>query len=195
MLIITQVIYPMQYAAKTFVALFIFISEDITALLSLEKLSKMIFYFKSWQQAQEVCNILRMLLPHSLCECLYTFTGTNSESFRVEAMALFELGIIRWLFATDAAGMRCDILDISTSVVYGLQDLCSAFQKEERASHQAGLTAQIIWLVEDGVFKEEDKEGLKETGDKEMDRPVDKQQRRQNQIEAEPCTTIDHTLC
>ena len=128
-----QVIHPMQYAAKTFAALFAFIPEDITPSSSPEQLPKMIFYFKSWWQAREVCEILHALLPHSLRECLYAFTGTNSEGFRVEAMALFELGIIRWLFATDAAGMGCDIPDIVTSVVYGLQDLCSAFQKGGRA--------------------------------------------------------------
>lgn len=128
-----QVLRPMEYATKTFAALFAFIPEDLTPSSSPNKLPKMIFYFKSQRQAREACDILRVLLLHSLHECLYAFTGTNSESFRVEAMALFELGIIRWLFATDAAGMGCDIPDISTVVVYGLQDLCSTFQKGGRA--------------------------------------------------------------
>ncbi|KLO04077.1 hypothetical protein SCHPADRAFT_809818, partial [Schizopora paradoxa] len=113
-----------------------------------ENLPKAIFYFKSRRLARRAVDILRLLLPEHLRSSLYAYTAVYSDKYKEKVMKWFRTGQVRWLFCTDAAGMGCDIPDIEFSVVYGVDDLCSAMQKGGRAGRMPGMQARMIWLIE-----------------------------------------------
>ncbi|KAH9858430.1 hypothetical protein C2E23DRAFT_711572, partial [Lenzites betulinus] len=91
---------------------------------------------------------LRRLLPPRLVETVWPYTAVYSEHYKQTIMERFREGSVRWLLCTDAAGMGCDIPDIDMSIIYGVQDLGSAFQKGGRAARDATRTGRMIWLVE-----------------------------------------------
>jgi hypothetical protein len=48
--------------------------------------------------------------------------------------------------------MGCDIPDIVWAIVYGVQEMCTAFQKGGRAGRRSDVAAKMVWLVEDWAF-------------------------------------------
>ncbi|KAI0827850.1 hypothetical protein BC628DRAFT_1296015, partial [Trametes gibbosa] len=76
------------------------------------------------------------------------YTAVFSEHYKETIMECFHLGSVRWLFCTDATGMGCDMPDMKMLVIYGVQDLCSAFQKGGRAAWHPDLMGCMVWLVE-----------------------------------------------
>ncbi len=140
---------PMEYAKSSYASLFAFIPDSPG---DIGPLPKTIFYFSTRREAREACSIIRNLLPKHLAASTAVFTAVYSDSYKEEKMAAFRSGEIRWLFCTDAAGMGCDVPDILQVVVYGAQDLCSAFQKGGRAARDPSLQGTMVWLVEGWAF-------------------------------------------
>ncbi|KAI1790168.1 P-loop containing nucleoside triphosphate hydrolase protein [Ganoderma leucocontextum] len=142
---------PLEYSARSFAALFPFIPENPT---TREDLPKSIFYFRTRRAARTACGLLQRLVPATLREMLWPYTAVSSEHYKATIMERFRMGEARWLFCTDAAGMGCDIPDIKDSVIYGVQDLCSAFQKGGRAARDPSVSGRMVWLVEDWAFED-----------------------------------------
>ena len=141
---------PMEYTKSGYAALFHLIPgspEDS------RDLPKSIFYFTTRREAREACSVLRRLLPPSFHSSLAVFTAVYSDGYKERTMEKFRGGMVRWLFCTDAAGMGCDVPDILLSVVYGVQDLCAAFQKGGRAVRDPTLQGSMLWLVEGWAFE------------------------------------------
>lgn len=149
---LAQWVRPMEYPRRSFAALFAFLP---SSLAKSEDLPKSIFYFATRRDARVACGVLRRLLPPNLAECMRPYTAVFSEYYKETIMERFRSGSVRWLFRTDAAGMGCDIPDITMSVIYGVQDLCSAFQKGGRAARRADLTGRMIWPAEGWVFEDD----------------------------------------
>lgn len=149
---LAQWVRPMEFPRRSFAALFAFLPDSLA---KSEDLPKSIFYFATRRDARVACGILRRLLPPSLLECIWPYTAVFSEHYKETIMEHFRLGSVRWLFCTDAAGMGCDIPDIEMSVIYSVQDLCSAFQKGGRAARRPDLTGRMVWLVEDWVIEDD----------------------------------------
>jgi superfamily II DNA helicase RecQ len=120
----------MKYAANLLAALFVFLPVDHA---SAEDFKKSIFYFPSHHLAQHTCNLIRALAPEHLSKCFYAFTAIYSEEYKETVMEWFHQGQVQWLFCMDAAGMGCNIPDIVWAIVYGMQEMCTAFQKSGRA--------------------------------------------------------------
>ncbi|TFY56502.1 hypothetical protein EVJ58_g7603 [Rhodofomes roseus] len=139
----------MEYPINSFASLFAFIPENIR---TAEDLPKTIFYFPTRRQARRACSILRALLPRAHRKCLRIFTSVLSEEYKTAVLEQFRNGSVRWLLCTDAAGMGCDIPDIIWVIIYGVEDLPSAFQKGGRAVRQPGLFGTMVWLVQDWAF-------------------------------------------
>ncbi|KAI1791171.1 P-loop containing nucleoside triphosphate hydrolase protein [Ganoderma leucocontextum] len=156
---VAQWVRRMEYPRSSFASLFAFIPQTLN---TIEDLPKTILYFRTRRDARTACGLLRRLLPATLRELLWPYTAVFTEFYKETIMERFRTGTARWLFCTDAAGMGCDIPDIDRAIIYGIQDLCSAFQKGGRAARSSGGTGTMVWLVEDWVFEDEPEAGRTE---------------------------------
>ena len=141
---------PMEYSKSSFHALLPLVPDSPA---TPSDLPKSIFYFSTRREAREACNLLRRCLPATLRNALAVFTAVFSDAYKETTMEAFRLGITRWLFCTDAAGMGCDVPDILWSIIYGVQNLCSAIQKGGRAVRNQTLRGTMLWIVEDWTFE------------------------------------------
>ena len=139
----------MEYAANSLAALFAFLPVDPA---SAKDFDKSIFYFPSCCFARRACNLIRALALEHLRKCFYAFTAIYSEEYKETVMEWFHQRQVQWLFCMDAAGMGCDIPDIVWAIVYGMQEMCTAFQKGGRAGRRSDIAAKMVWLVEDWAF-------------------------------------------
>ncbi|KAF5327355.1 hypothetical protein D9619_005095 [Psilocybe cf. subviscida] len=86
-----------------------------------------------------------------------------SQRYRKEVMELFNLGYIRVLVCTDAAGMGCNIPDVDVVVQWKTpQDLSSWVQRAGRAAHAHGREGLAVLLAEKSAFDEQETKGKRQ---------------------------------
>jgi len=109
---------------------------------------KTIVYVESRLKTMEICDYLRTLVPSADWSKISPYHALIDEETKGAIMDEFKQGRIRILVATEAAGLGCDIPDISRVVQFKCpMDLMTLVQRLGRAARNPELQGLGILLV------------------------------------------------
>ncbi len=111
-------------------------------------LPKTILYFDSEDACRASTDILRKCLPAHLRSAVYAFSSIHSEAAKERCWTRFASGEYRFLCATDAAGMGCNVADIKNIVIFNCpRTLSVVAQRWGRAGRDRTTPAMCLLLV------------------------------------------------
>jgi len=94
-----------------------------------QDIPKMLLYFDSEADCRKATDYLRKCLPAELRQCVYAFSSDLSSEGKERLWELFRKGVIRVLCATDAAGMGCNVPDVTVVASFGVPRSLSALNQ------------------------------------------------------------------
>ncbi|KAF9515169.1 hypothetical protein BS47DRAFT_1245535, partial [Hydnum rufescens UP504] len=116
------------------------------------ELQRTMVYFDTYGQASAAAEYLRSKLCFAFNQAvppIAHYHADMSKLYKSRTMGAFKHGEIIILCATEAAGMGCDIRDISLVVQFGLpKTLCTWVQRLGRCSRDEKIRGEAILLVE-----------------------------------------------
>ena len=117
-------------------------------------LPKTIMYFDSEDACRLSTDILRKCLPPHLRSAVYAFSSVLSEKAKEQCWQRFSGKGCRFLCATDAAGMGCNVADIKNIVIFNCpRSLSVVSQRWGRAGRDRTTPAMCLLLVPGWAFR------------------------------------------
>ena len=86
---------------------------DLTAESLLDTILKCIFYFDPEDTCHKAVQFIRKCLPDHIHRCVHAFSSNMSELEKLWCWEFFSNGGYHIIFATDAAGIGCNVSDVS----------------------------------------------------------------------------------
>ncbi|KEP47851.1 putative P-loop nucleoside triphosphate hydrolase, partial [Rhizoctonia solani 123E] len=148
---VSLAVLPSKHPLNSFHDLHFVIPPNVEAL---SDIPKTFLYCDNKETGYDIIDYLHSYLPEELWTCIRPFNASLSPQYREAAMLAFKIGLIRILVCTEAAGMGCDIPDISIVVQWKLTDTFSAFiQRAGRAVRNPDLKGVAILIAEPGAYR------------------------------------------
>ncbi|KAG9124444.1 hypothetical protein FRC07_011616 [Ceratobasidium sp. 392] len=115
------------------------------------QIPKTFIFIDNKKEGHRAVQILNGFLPPYLRRCglIRPFNALHCPEYRALVMKLFQLGIIRILICTNAAGMGCDISDVEVVIQWRVVALSLLIQRWGRIRGRRGLA---ILLVEPSAY-------------------------------------------
>ncbi|KAJ7222321.1 P-loop containing nucleoside triphosphate hydrolase protein [Mycena pura] len=121
---------------------------------------KSLIFTNAIKKTQIICRHLRRLYPHLPRSAFDFLHAHRTAKAKRRVMKQFRKGKIKFLVATEAAGMGADIPDIELVIEFGVpQSLDIWYQRLGRAGRCPGLQARAIMLVEKSMFQRKKPKG------------------------------------
>ncbi|KAG9083817.1 hypothetical protein FS749_005711, partial [Ceratobasidium sp. UAMH 11750] len=132
-----------QYPMNTFLDLLFLFKGRISYP---QDIPKSFIFIDNKAEGHRAVQILNNFLPASLRHLglIRPFNARHSSQYRAETMKLFQLGVIRVLICTDAAGMGCDISNVEIVIQWRIVALSILIQRWGRIRGERGLAVMLV---------------------------------------------------
>ncbi|PPQ76285.1 hypothetical protein CVT26_009680 [Gymnopilus dilepis] len=150
---VSQVVRAMEHPASSFRDLDFLIP---TAMASTTAIQKGFVYCDDIKAGAVITDYLNQRVDPQFRKLglIRPYNASMSKKYRKRVMQLFREGHIRILVCTDAAGMGCDIPDVSIVVQWkAAENLSSWVQRAGRAARGWGRTGLAVMIVEKSAFE------------------------------------------